>query len=289
MDTAVAGWYPVDGDPGYVQYWDGIQWTGDRARLEMASPDGGYDHSGRPVGDPSVFAVAQVLPLGQAIPPAVFRRRRRFYAKRPFRISAVAVVLLGVVLLSRPWSGSPGDSNSAELAAASTDEPATVESFSVEADGTDPAVAANFPGSGTLADPYQFGQFYADDSGIPGVNLEISIDEVRTGGVPIDPTLVVEGQTQSCIAIVGSVKLGSDDGQQAAPASVAIPEPTVVAGGATVSPSAGCDLSALTNEGLVPHDEVTMAPVSTARWFATFLVTDDAYESVASGPNFYAP
>ena len=290
MSNAPAGWYPTQEDPSLQRYWDGQAWTEHVHRVQhqpVAAPpppaaETGYGHHQTP----------------QDSRPD----DRPFYQKKRFNIPAGLVGLLVVLAALGMNSDDDGPQLAAVDEAAEQEEAADAEAASVDGaagngdDGADQsappdATVESVDGAepGSTDNPIPLGQAHSRDAGLLGAGWTISVDEIRVDGIPLDPIFAEDGETRSCIAVIGTAVLDSLDSEELTSNPFSFPQIVVVSQGSKAeSAIAECDASGLRSEGLEWTLDVSLAPGGETKWFDVFLVPDGSYDTVAVESTVYA-
>lgn len=142
---------------------------------------------------------------------------------------------------------------------------------------------------GSASNPYPFGQAHSRDPGFLDAGWTLSIDEVRTEGVPNDPIFGTEGETGTCVAVIGTATLDSLDSEELTSNPFSFPDVVLVAGGSQADTAiVECDTDGLEAEGLQWTLDIELAEGATVRWFDVFLVDSVEYDTVAIESTVYA-
>lgn len=267
------------------RYWDGHAWTDYLQRVDGYAGELPRNHS--PMGN-----VGQHVPPiqpAQPDPPS----ERPWYEKKRYVIPAALILLLIVVSAL----GGGDDDSAGEVTAADTvtseaiddAEGADADAERDEPGGTDEsALPSTGPELGTSDNPIPFGQSHTRDPGTLGAGWSISIDEVRTEGIALDPLFADEGEQRTCVAVIGTATLDSLDSDELTSNPFSFPSIVLVAGGSRIdSAITECDTSALEDEGMEWVLDISLAPGGTVRWFQPFLVDGGVYETVAVESTVY--
>ncbi|MDA3038384.1 MAG: hypothetical protein O3C27_02440 [Actinomycetota bacterium] len=112
---------------------------------------------------------------------------------------------------------------------------------------------------------------------------------MRTAGIAHDEFFVQEGETRTCVAVIGTATLDSLDSDELTSNIFSFPEPVLIVNGAKASQAIlECDTEALKAEGLTWRLDISLAPGGNVRWFEAYLVDNVAYDTVAIESTVYA-
>ncbi len=254
------GWYPVDGDPEVVRWWDEVNGWGESRTL-------GRGRFSPPVedGDPWYLSWGFLGVMG-----------------------AIVVALSVGAILSASDDG--GEVVAAGVTTIVVDR--VPDSNSVAAPVPTPSVPM-VPESTTTSeapddddDVLPFGTPHERNKGVTGAGWTISIDEVRAIGLG---RFVSDGFTMECTAVLGSATLRELDSEELVSNPFGFPSVVLVDQGASAETAVtNCDRAGLEAEGYVWRLDVSLAEGGEVKWFEVFeTVVGGEYDVVAIESTVY--